>query len=41
MNDIRLLEDLHKISKFSGRLHLVKEDTVTQGHVDLEHFRER
>ncbi|KAK5828842.1 hypothetical protein F5H01DRAFT_10594 [Linnemannia elongata] len=36
-----LLEDLYKISKFSGRLHLVKEDTVTQGHVDLEHFRER
>ncbi|KAF9155700.1 hypothetical protein BG015_008931 [Linnemannia schmuckeri] len=36
-----LLEDLHKISKFSGRLHLVKEDTTTQGHVDLEHFRER
>ncbi|KAG0311566.1 hypothetical protein BGZ97_011801 [Linnemannia gamsii] len=35
-----LLEELHKISKFSGRLHLVKEDTVTQGHVDLEHFRE-
>ncbi|KAF9101513.1 hypothetical protein BGX29_005525 [Mortierella sp. GBA35] len=36
-----LLEDLHKLSKLSGRLHLVKEDTVTQGHIDLEHFRER
>ncbi|KAF9548205.1 hypothetical protein EC957_006972 [Mortierella hygrophila] len=36
-----LLEDLYKISKFSGRVHLVKEDTVTQGHVDLEHYRER
>ncbi|KAF9122974.1 hypothetical protein BGW39_009371 [Mortierella sp. 14UC] len=36
-----MLEDLYKISKLSGRLHLVKEDTVTQGHVDLEHFHER
>ncbi|KAI1314657.1 hypothetical protein EDD11_001910 [Mortierella claussenii] len=35
-----LLEELHKISKFAGRLHLVKEDLETQGHIDLEHFRE-
>ncbi|KAG0267946.1 hypothetical protein BGZ95_002696, partial [Linnemannia exigua] len=36
-----MLEDVYKISKPSGRLHLVKEDKVTQGHVDLEHFGER
>ncbi|KAI7825300.1 hypothetical protein BC939DRAFT_448464 [Gamsiella multidivaricata] len=36
-----LLEDLLKISKAAGRLHLVKEDLETQGHIDLEHFRER
>ncbi|KAF9188435.1 hypothetical protein BGZ51_000600 [Haplosporangium sp. Z 767] len=36
-----LLEELHKISKFAGRLNLAKEDMVTQGHVDLEHFHER
>ncbi|KAF9347706.1 hypothetical protein BGX26_000834 [Mortierella sp. AD094] len=35
-----MLEDLYKVSKFSGRLHLVKEDLETQGHIDLEHFRE-
>ncbi|KAI8603104.1 hypothetical protein EDD21DRAFT_352157 [Dissophora ornata] len=36
-----LLEDVYNISKIAGRLHLVKEDLETQGHVDLEHFRER
>ncbi|KAG0216579.1 hypothetical protein BGX31_000596 [Mortierella sp. GBA43] len=36
-----LLEDLYKISKSAGRLHILKEDLETQGHVDLEHFRER
>ncbi|KAG0006411.1 hypothetical protein BGZ65_008396 [Modicella reniformis] len=36
-----LLDDLYKISKTAGRLHLVKEDLETQGHVDLEHFHER
>ncbi|KAF9917068.1 hypothetical protein FBU30_001027 [Linnemannia zychae] len=40
IEQLGLLEDLHKISKFSGRLHLVKEDTTTQGHIDLEHFCE-
>ncbi|KAF9422892.1 hypothetical protein BGZ76_003716, partial [Entomortierella beljakovae] len=38
---LELLEDIHKVSKFAGRLHLVKEDLETQGHVDLEHFAER
>ncbi|KAF9359568.1 hypothetical protein BGX34_008286 [Mortierella sp. NVP85] len=36
-----LLEDLYKISKAAVGLHLVKEDLETQGHVDLEHYRER
>ncbi|KAF9912938.1 hypothetical protein EC991_007552 [Linnemannia zychae] len=36
-----MLEDLLKISKLSGRLHLVKEDTSTLGHIDLEHFYQR
>ncbi|KAG0259304.1 hypothetical protein BG011_002725 [Mortierella polycephala] len=36
-----LLEELYKISKFAGRLHLAKEDMTTLGHVDLEHFHER
>ncbi|KAG0025155.1 hypothetical protein BGZ82_010195, partial [Podila clonocystis] len=36
-----LLEDLYRISKFSGRIHLLKEDLATQGQVDLEHFKER
>ncbi|KAG0381007.1 hypothetical protein BGX24_001195 [Mortierella sp. AD032] len=36
-----MLEDVYKISKPSARLHLVKEDKVSQGHVDLEHFGER
>ncbi|KAF9111341.1 hypothetical protein BGX27_005043 [Mortierella sp. AM989] len=35
-----LLEDLNKISKFSSRINIVKEDLETQGHIDLEHFRE-
>ncbi|KAF9308088.1 hypothetical protein BG003_011645 [Podila horticola] len=36
-----LLEDIYRISKFSGRIHLLKEDLTTQGQVDLEHFKER
>ncbi|KAF9325570.1 hypothetical protein BG006_010960 [Podila minutissima] len=36
-----LLEDIYRISKFSGRIHLLKEDLATQGQVDLEHFEER
>ncbi|KAG0005670.1 hypothetical protein BGZ79_002941 [Entomortierella chlamydospora] len=35
-----MLDDLYKVSKFAGGLHLVKEDMETQGHIDLEHFRE-
>jgi len=41
LNYHSLLEDLYKISKAAGRLHLVKEDLETQGHLDLEHYRER
>ncbi|KAF9991005.1 hypothetical protein BGZ75_007188 [Mortierella antarctica] len=37
----RLLEEIYKISKFAGRLNFVKEDKEMQGHVDLEHFRDR
>ncbi|KAF9571693.1 hypothetical protein EC968_000290 [Mortierella alpina] len=36
-----LLEEIYKISKFAGRLNFVKEDKEMQGHVDLEHFRDR
>ncbi|KAG0346464.1 hypothetical protein BG004_001671 [Podila humilis] len=36
-----LLEEIYKISKFSGRIHLLKEDLSSQGQVDLEHFKER
>ncbi|KAG0197696.1 hypothetical protein BGX28_008796 [Mortierella sp. GBA30] len=36
-----LLEEIYKISKFAGRLNFVKEDKEIGGHVDLDHFRER
>ncbi|KAF9026170.1 hypothetical protein CPC16_003889 [Podila verticillata] len=36
-----LLEEIYRISKFSGRIHLLKEDLAVQGQVDLEHFKER
>ncbi|KAG0048640.1 hypothetical protein BGZ83_006431 [Gryganskiella cystojenkinii] len=36
-----LLEEIEKISRPAGRLQLLKEDLAVQGHIDLEHFKDR
>ena len=41
VNFFRLLEDIERISRPTGRLQLLKEDLAAMGHLDLKHFRER